>query len=193
MHSERVLEKFKFTLLPENHWNANVSKLQTFSKPELIDNWIENAADLISGNSKGLYVYGPYGVGKSSFAAVIAKLAMSRGVYSLWLNYRDLPGYTMNKDMFTEDLSMLDRAKQVDLLIIDEFYPEVRTQFFPIKCLDDLVRTRVQNKKTTIITSNCSPNDLNKGKLKEMTASLMAILPEACESVLISGKDLRKE
>jgi primosomal protein DnaI len=190
--SEKTKEKLRFTLLPEEHWYAVVSKVQDSSNPDLIQSWLEDPTEHLESSSKGLYIYGQYRRGKSSLAALIMKLSLARGIYGLWLNYRDLPGYVINKDLFTDNQTILERAKEVELLVIDEFYPEVRTGFFPVKTLDDLIRDRLQKNKTTIITSNCSPNDLIKGKLKDLTSSLVFVLGDACSSVELKGDVLKK-
>ena len=55
----------------------------------------------------------------------------------------------------------MDRIMSVDFLFVDEFQIK-NNQHWSVDKLDDIIRQRFQNEKTTTIASNVSPADLVK-------------------------------
>ena len=191
--SEGLRKKFEFVRLPENHYFASRDRVQDTSID--LTNWFTDPVSKLG--KKGLYLYSGcegtekgYGVGKSSIAAIIQKLLISRGILSsLWIEYANIPMYITDDTMFDSNQTMMKRAKEVDFCVINEMNIKRQTQF-PVDSLDYLIRSRVGDRKTTIITSNMSPKQLKKISVAD---SLAAISSEAFSPCLVSGKDLRRK
>ena len=187
---EAILKKFRFCKLPKNHYRALRSDIQETGID--ISDWIEDPKSKLGG--RGLFLYGDYGRGKSSIAAIVVKLLIHRGVFPLWIEYGDIPMYVKENTLFNANQTVLDRAKEVEFLVVNEFNPRKYSKAFPVDALDYLIRSRVGDGLTTIITSNTCPSKLVKDKdVGPMCESLVAISREAFDSVLVSGKDLRKK
>lgn len=195
-----TLARLQHIRLPKRHYYASQSKIQEVkSQYGNIDKWINNPETMIN-QCMGLYIWGDWARGKSSCAAIIAKNLLKKGIFSLWLEYADIPSYRTKDAYFSEGKTMLERAEEVDLLIINEFNPKKYQKQFPIDCVEHLVRGRVARDKPTIITSNTKPtqftqegNTKEERELHSMLYGLLAIMPEAFESTQISGVDMRKK
>lgn len=188
---------YKYVLLPEQYWNCTVAELpdkgsssNEFGVPykEVISDWVLNFKSKVRG--KGLYLYGEYGVGKTCIGAILLKAGIYHGYAGMWLNFPMIQEYSINPDryMFSNTMSMIERAYDTDLLFVDELLIE-KNKHWPLGILESLIRTRHQNKKTTILASNSSPNDLVK---TDLTRGLASILSEATSALQISGKKFRK-
>ena len=151
--------------------------------------WFENINYKLQ-DGEGILLYGDYGRGKSMLAAVLLKVALAHGHFGMWLDYRDLGGVSSYKLMFDDNTLLLDRAKQVPLLVIDEF--EQRKTSTGSKThgetiVEALVRERESQGLSTIITTNHSPKTLKESG----NAGFFAILQSACRPVLVDGPDHR--
>ena len=114
-----IEEMYKFIHLPKNHWNCRLSEIPSFNYKKRISDWIEDIRENLS-NGESLYLYGGYGRGKSGIAAILMKVALAHGRFGLWINFRDLHSISINPEdtRFSEYISMLDRIKEVPLLIV---------------------------------------------------------------------------
>jgi DNA replication protein DnaC len=84
--------------------------------------------------------------------------------------------------MFDDEITIYERAETCDLLILDEFYVDVKAR----KCepfIERLLRTRIDDKKATIITSNVSP-----AALKVRYPMLHSVLTEVTTFVDFDAK-----
>lgn len=186
--SDELRMKFEYIRLPENHYYDKISGIQKTSID--ITDWLENPKEKLG--ERGLYLYSQkFGRGKSGIAAIVCKLLVGRGHLSqLWLEFDNIPMYLKDKTAFDGNQTMLDRAKTVDFLVINEVNFKDYTHQFVIDCLDHLIRARVGNKKTTFLTTNMSPTKIKSMK-KIHTESLSSISNEAFNTCLITGEDLR--
>lgn len=188
MNPNQIESIWRFSHLPENFWGCKVSKIPDFPYKKTVEEWVLGFRKKYN-KGKGLYIYGEYGHGKSALAAILLKTSIANQIPALWLNFKELQKISINEDktMFNPDVSMLERAQNVEFLVIDEV--QVRSNLhWPLGVLDDLVRYRFQNKRMTILTSNVTPNTL---KTTEMTMSLASILKEAVDILRVKGKNFR--
>lgn len=197
--SDGAVKMLNFIRLPENHWNASKKELQELvCNNDDVQQWLENPKSKVGQNS-GLFIYGKWGRGKSSLAAILAKELLGRGVFSLWVEYQNIAKYLKKETIFSGDQTMIERMEEVDLLIVNEFNPKTYQREFPIDCLEHVIRSRVAAKKPTIVTSNGSPKEFGQDKTKQgqvlygMLTGLLSIFREACTPVCVKGEDKRKE
>ena len=186
--SKQHRDLFAYYGIPKKHWDVKLGELPESEYKKEIEDWVLNFNSKIQ-KSKGLYLYGPYGTGKSAIGSMLLRAAAANRVPGLWLNYKELQSISINVNdhMFSADMTMMDRIMSVKFLFVDEFQIK-NNQHWSVDKLDDIIRQRFQNELTTVIASNVSPADLVK---KEMCGSLADFLREAVSSLMISGKDFR--
>jgi DNA replication protein DnaC len=189
--------KFKYMRLPEEYWKCTLSELpdngsskntKNIPYKEIVREWVLNFKE--KSKARGLYLYGPYGTGKSGIGAILLKAGMAHGLIGLWVNFNSLSEIQIKADdiMFSNTTSMYERLFEVDVLFVDEIQLK-KNKHFGLGLLEDIVRHRHQNKKVTFLASNHSPSDL---KNFELTVGLHSILSEATDSLMIDGKNFRK-
>jgi len=193
---------FEFVQIPENYWEDRLSRIQEGPHKAVILDWFEDLPININ-EGKGLYLYGEYGVGKSSIAAMLLKGALAHGKFGLWTNFKPLPQYYKSpKDyMFDGYSSMFQKMLSTPILVVDELAVAPK-DWWPIEIFEEVIRTRVQKRLSTIITSNHPPTYFTDGlerraskdekKIADITQGLISILTEAVDSCHVIGEDLRK-
>lgn len=160
--------------LPVNQWDVRISEISDSAKHKAwVVSYVEDIANNIK-QGKGMYISHRQSTGKSAIAAICLKAAASKGYIGLWLTCDRVPQYIIEKYAFDDDLSVIDRAESVPLLILDEFaFPtSSKTVGGKVKVtgkigerekmIETLVRRRIDAKKSTIITSNIGPKALEE-------------------------------
>lgn len=147
--------------IPKNHWDCTLGQIPTNAShlPSLI-NYTKNIQALVK-DGKGLYFSNQPGRGKSGAAAIVAKCALAHRFSVMWVEANQVIAYKFNpEEMFDESQSMYNRAVTCDLLVIDEFYLSNKgNEEYQV---ERLLRTRIDAKRASILTSNMSPQTLRK-------------------------------
>lgn len=132
-----------------------------------------------------LYLYGPYGSGKSHLAAAIGHVAAERG---MGVVYRSTPGLLdafRDRETGAQALAGVIRA---DLLILDDMGAEKRSEW-----TDDRFFRLFSERagRPTVITSNYDTEDLIRppAQVDERIASRLS----AARRVWVLASDMRKE
>ena len=176
--------------LPKKLRNSRLGFVQSDSNHyPVAKDWFENINYKLNAGD-GLLLYGDYGRGKSMLAAVFLKVALAHGHFGMWLDFRDLGGVSSYKLMFDDSTLLLERAKIVPLLIIDEFEQRKNSKgekSHGETIVEALVREREAQGLSTIVTTNHSPKTLKESG----NAGFYAILQNACRPVLVDGPDHR--
>jgi DNA replication protein DnaC len=144
----------------------------------------------------GLYIYGPYGVGKTHLAASIA----------LNLMYREIPcAFTTAEDIFSvvklayddkeSKYDALEDFTDKDLLVIDDL-GKCRATAWTLDVLYSIVSQRHEWLKPTIITTNYSERSLREkftlnAYCGGVIDSLISRLHECSQFVELAGNDHR--
>lgn len=112
--------------------------------------------------SKGLYLHGSFGSGKTYLIAAMFNELAKSGIKSaiiFWPEYLvDLKGSFGNSDYQNK----IDKIKKIPLLLIDDIGAETTTSWSRDEVLCPIVQYRMQEKLPTFFTSNLDINELEQ-------------------------------
>lgn len=146
-------------------------------------------AEKFSEKSVNLYFFGRTGLGKTHLAMAIANEAAKKG-FSVYFGsagniLKSLEAEHFGKD---SDSTISTVVYESDLLIIDDFGTEFETKFSKAE-LFNIINTRLNKEKPTIICSNLNADEL-KAKYDELLASRII---GSYYMLLFTGEDIRQK
>lgn len=144
--SKRDLEDIK---VPIKTHKGNIKTYDTIIKYS--NNFNDNV-------SKGLYIYGDPGVGKSLFSKKIMSIILNKG-YSAYITSVTKLMKDIKKELSIFNDDTYRKCLKVDLLVIDDLGVE-KTTDFDKEQIFAIINTRYEDKKPIIYTSNCKLEDL---------------------------------
>lgn len=175
-------------MIPPVHWWASFDKIPPRCKHraelrKYFDNYLEHVRKPL-----GLLLFGDYSTGKSAIAAIALKKAFFEfGVIGLWISARDIPSFQIEKTLFDDEQTMIDRAKTVRLLVIDEYVHRKDIRYTEQAC-EMLVRGRIEQGLCTILTTNHTPE-----YLAEWYPSMIEAMRQAFYPIKVQGHNFRHE
>jgi DNA replication protein DnaC len=186
------LERMK---VPPRYWGSTFSRLTCNGGDEslrsIVGKYIRNMTEMRRAGA-GFIFWGKNGTGKSCASVVVAKEYRRRGNTVLFMEASDLKRMVIDKEYFDEEETFWDRARGVDVLVIDDFGKGVMDSTgFGATIFDELIRARNSRKLVTIITSNLS-NSRWEREL-ELKASTIHSLKECMIPVQVVGADQRRD
>lgn len=191
---QRDLERMN---LPDRFWESRLSGIQDEQAREVVRKYLVDGR-YISG--EGLFLHGKYGVGKSSAAAVILMELRRRGYSGLWVEAAEFVDKVMQREMFDLDSSWMERARNVDVLVLDDIGTEHHDTAGAIeRMLEGIIRSRLQRKKVVILTTNITPDRLgpreeNGVKVEGVyRRKFLEVIREALYPIAIQGTSLRRD
>lgn len=162
--------------LPEDLWYSKVDRVLESVRPAVarylwkIDRMVEKGI--------GLLIFGPKGSGKSSVSSLVAKEARSRGRTVLFVRVWELREMLRSRIYFDDDTTMIARAREVDVLVLDDLREEDgREKFFPLSEIEQLVSYRGAKRKVTIVTTSLSKKSPVMEKIVSAGKSCMVPFP----------------
>lgn len=151
---ELTIEDLQLMLLPESFYSLTVDDLPTEEAAKLLDRYagkLKSAFD----NKVGLLITGPADCGKEEVAAIIAKVAASFRKTGMYISVSDLRDSLIRRVNYNADKSAVQRAKEVDLLILTGLEEtDSKEKFLSLKDIASLVRARANRFRLTIITTD---------------------------------------
>jgi len=177
--------------IPRRLWSTSLEKL-----PNEADSYKPNIVKYINNlrtarkKGLGLILYGENGSGKSALAAIIAREAYLAGFTVFWTGCNDYKAAVFSREEFDEYTTIVERAQEVDFLVIDDMGKEYRgkSEFMESE-IDNLIRKRVLNGCVTIVTTNLKPERMKE----EYTPSTISLFKEAMIGLKIEGPKWRDE
>lgn len=137
--------------LPERYWETTWKKVSDFEEKSYIEGYLRKLSTHSLPEGWGLFLWGPPSTGKTSIAAIVAKEVARRGGKALFQNtseYMELRGLE-----YDDEESLEHRAKTVDLLVLDEVDFRLMTPT-DRRELSEVIRVRMDHRKSTILTTN---------------------------------------
>jgi DNA replication protein DnaC len=148
--------------------------------------------------TRGLFLEGQPGVGKTHLAVAVLKHAIeATGARGLFYDTRDLLRIirsTYDPSIRTTEVEILRPVMQSDLLVLDDLGAE-KTSEWVEETMNLIVNTRYNERRLTMFTSNYAdiPDDTDPNSLLFRIGHRMrSRLHEMCEFVVMDGADYRE-
>ncbi len=155
-------------------------------------------ADAFPDVSKGLFLEGQPGVGKTHLAVAVLKQAIqTTGARGLFYDTRDLLRLirsTYDPATRTTELDILRPVMKAELLVLDDLGAE-KTSEWVDETMNLIVNTRYNERRLTLFTSNYPdiPDDTEPNSLLyRIGARMRSRLHEMCEFVVLDAADYRE-
>jgi DNA replication protein DnaC len=187
---KRVLGKVDFVRmnLPEAFWRARVSEVPPGIKGA-VERYLGRLDDMQS-QGVGLLLMGGPGVGKSAVASLILKESRASGRTGFFSTIWELREGIKSRILFDEHTGLLDRAREVDVLVLDKFQLEDATDLvFGARAIEELIAGRNVRHRVTILTTRLLPSEFRThAKLASLFASVQGVLLP----IIIEGENRRQ-
>jgi DNA replication protein DnaC len=158
----------------------------------------KRVADAFPEVSRGLFLEGQPGVGKTHLAVAVLKQAIqTTGARGLFYDTRDLLRVirsTYDPSTRTTELDILRPVMTAELLVLDDLGAE-KTSEWVDETMNLIVNTRYNERRLTIFTSNYPdiPDDTDpQSLLFRIGARMRSRLHEMCEFVVLDAADYRE-
>lgn len=172
--------------LSKEFWTLKIQGVAE-SVRELATRYLVNI-DQMKERGAGILLNGPPGVGKSGIAALICKEARARGYTAYFTSVWELRECIRARIQFETDTSILDRCREVDVLVLDGLRAEDSPErFFGARDIEELVVTRGLRKKVTVVTTRMTATEMNHHFTGFLNAAQSCLV-----SVPVNGPDLRQ-
>jgi DNA replication protein DnaC len=155
-------------------------------------------ADAFPDVSKGLFLEGQPGVGKTHLAVAVLKQAIqTTGARGLFYDTRDLLRLirsTYDPATRTTELDILRPVMKAELLVLDDLGAE-KTSEWVDETMNLIVNTRYNERRLTLFTSNYPdiPDDTEPNSLiYRIGARMRSRLHEMCDFVVLDAADYRE-
>ena len=185
--------------IPKRYQHCTLANFATYN--ESLEKAVAEAGRLAEAFpvvSRGLFLEGQPGVGKTHLAvAVLKQVIQSSGARGLFYDTRDLLRVirsTYDPSIRTTELEILRPVMKADLLVLDDLGAE-KTSEWVEETMNLIVNTRYNERRATIFTSNYPdiPDDTEPNALVFRVGERMrSRLHEMCEFVIMDGADYRE-
>lgn len=139
-------------------------------------------------NGTGLMLYGNVGSGKSFAASCIANALIENGTPCLMTNFQRIVNKLQNG--FAGKQEYIDSLQKFDLLVIDDFATERRTEYMTEQ-VTAVIDARYRSKLPLIVTTNINPRDL-MGADGIGEQRIYSRIMDMCVPVAFNGQDRRR-
>lgn len=146
-------------------------------------------AENFTTNSRGIFMYGKTGLGKTHLSLAIANVVIDKGFDVYYGSVQSI----MDK-LEGEHFGRLPRGESIkedilncDLLIIDDLGTEFATQFTNAE-IYNIVNTRILASLPTIISTNLDFNEISEKYSQRVASRIVG----SCDSMYFCGKDIRQ-
>lgn len=185
-------EKAGFSAFRIDYYSPQRTERDTLSPRENIKNILSVSHSFIesfdSHPGQNLFIYGNAGVGKTFLSNCIAEELLNRGKSVIYLTayqfFDQLADYTFRRG--ADNAQTLPAFLHCDLLIIDDLGTELNNSFINSQ-LFLCINERILNKKSTIISTNLSLEQINRSYTERVFSRII----QSYTLLHIYGEDIR--
>ena len=145
---------------------------------------------------KGIYIFGPTGVGKTHLLNAIANRLEERGIMAVVINVgRLIDWLSAASAQHSEMEKIIQTLVSVPVLLLDEIGQEFANEW-TIKKIYQLINLRYTARLPVLYASNQAPPDLYKrlsGVCPEVVEPLVSRIAGTCRIGFLDGEDYRVE
>lgn len=135
----------------------------------------------------GILIYGNPGVGKTAISTLIVKEAIARGYKAYFTSIWDMRDHLKERTYFSDDLSVMARARSVDVLVLDDLRSsDIGNRWFGREDITSLLLYRSSGNLPTIVTTSETPVSI-----KENYPELVTRLSDRLATLVVRGEDRR--
>jgi len=168
--------------------NRTFSTFEPSKETEMAFNACMNFCDTFKPSSKGLFLMGSYGCGKTHLAASIIHKMAEKGVPGLFVVVPDLlykirAGFGKEEN---ESEQVIEAAKTAKILALDDLGAEKATEWV-IEQLFLIVNYRYEHLLPTIVTTNCQGKELEN----HIGRRMLSRIAEMTVPIVIKAADYR--
>ncbi|GEL76830.1 primosomal protein DnaI [Tenuibacillus multivorans] len=149
--------------------------------------------------SKGLYLYGKFGVGKTFILGALANALAERKIDTYFIY---MPELVREMKASINDSSIntkIDRFKNASVLVLDDIGAEFSSAWFRDEVLGAILQYRMMERLPVFFTSNYAPDELEsilsksgKGEYEQLKAArIMERIRQISEPVEVIGENYR--
>ena len=147
------------------------------------------AAEFDENTYKNYLFLGNTGLGKTHLSTSVAVSVIERGFDVLYVSACSLVSDFEAKQFGSRDNAPdTSRYYSADLLIIDDFGTELTNQF-TVSCIYDIINTRMNSKRSTIINTNLGKSEINSRYGDRITSRLFG----EYNPIIFRGNDIRQQ
>jgi hypothetical protein len=181
-----VPEDLRRMNVPEEFWRVTVPAA-TESTQVALRNYLANFDEFVA-RGAGMYLWGEPGRGKTGAAVALLKAARERFKTCFFIRAGEFREALQHQHDFDADTSMLDRVRDVEVLVIDSYSAtDLKLPYLKLEDLMERVAARGSHRKVTFITSTVSPPLLMQaGPFFETVGTYIVPVP-------VTGKNRRAE
>ena len=152
--------------------------------------------DVLDGHEPGAYIHGSTGGGKSYLCAGLVNDQVKLGQRAMWVGWLSLLRNQQARIRGDAgELDVMAIARDVDLLVLDDFGTALRASSgglkvasdFAVTLAEELIDARLANRRQTVITSNLDPARVNAAYGSRVASRLVGL----CHAVPLRGPDQR--
>lgn len=176
--------------VPRRYWQATFGQIRNDEARAVIGAYMRDIVRRLQ-DGDGLLMWGANGTGKTCAAVVVAKEARRHGASVFFIHAADLKRAAVETVPFDAESSIIDRARAVDLLVVDDLGKEVvpSGSGYHERFVEALFRARMADRRASVITTNVAPKDL----ADLYKPSLVEVLRESTLPIAFLGDSLRAE
>lgn len=160
---------------PEKYKALKKQKIYLHSKLQIINVFLASTFRTLKkekdvSKTKGIYIYGSYGVGKTLLMHTFLNLLQNEGFKVIFIKTSTLSKMLKNNFDKSNDINekIIDKFKKVDVLVFDDIGVSDGNEWFINQVLFEILDTRYNLKKLTYFTSNFNLDQLF-AKLKSLS------------------------
>lgn len=176
--------------LGKTFWGSRAKDIQYGPARDPVIKFCQGIVGFIK-EGRGIVFTGDEGVGKSWAASVVAKEAVRWGFTTRITSHEELQEIQFKDRPFDDSMSILDRIRSVDLLVVDGVNDDfIEDNRFGPRHMEKLVARRAGEMKSTLLTTRIKAAVWTEDRRLK---SLWSVLQGSNVGVLIKGEDLRQK